>query len=267
MSNPYHLQFAKIIKIEESAKDIRLFTFDFAFKNFTPGQFLMLSIPGLGEAPFGIMQTSENEPKLKLSVRKVGNLTTKLFELKPGDKVYLRGPYGNGFPIHNWKKKNLVLVAGGTGIVPIKALLDYTKNHQNEFGEIQLLYGAKTPDEILFKKELESFQKFSEIMLTVEKAPTNWHGNTGLITCLITPTTISPDNSIAVLCGPPLMYKFVIEKLKKIGFEDKNIFVSLERRIRCGVGKCQHCTCKNKYVCLDGPVFNYVEALKFSEGL
>jgi len=267
MKNPYHLQQIKITKIEELTPDTRLFSFNFSYSKFTPGQFLMLSLPGHGEAPFGIMQPACASYHLQLLIRKVGSLTNKIFDLKKGDDVFVRGPLGSGFPINSWKKKNIAMFAGGTGIVPIKALVDFIGFYREYFKEIQIFYGAKTPENIFFQKELNIFQKFAEVMLTSEKFSKNWEGNIGLVTNLITSKTVFPDNTVAVLCGPPIMYKFVIEKLKKLGFQDKDIYLSLERRIRCGIGKCQHCTCGDKYVCLDGPVFSYNEVLKMPDGI
>lgn len=266
MPNSYLLKESRILNVEMLASDIKLFQLENPFAKFIPGQFTLVSIPGFGEGAFGIMRPC-NKNNLELLVRKVGNLTAKIHSLKKGDKLYLRGPYGNGFPVYDWKKKNLTLIAGGTGIVPIKALLDYISLNRKKFGEIQLMYGAKTPEEILFKNEIKQCQKFAEVMLTVEKIDQKWQNNIGLVTNLINNKTVNIDNTIAVLCGPPIMYKFVIEKLKKMGFEDKNIYLSLEKRMRCGIGKCQHCTCGDKYACIDGPVFRYDEALKFPEGI
>ena len=265
MSNPYLLQPIKIIKSERLAQDINLITFDDSFIKFIPGQFLMINIPGFGEAPFGIMQPTCTENKLQLLIRGVGDLTNKVLSLKKSDTVLVRGPLGNGFPLSHMKNKNIVMFAGGTGIVPIKALMDYVKNHQNNFGQIQLFYGAKSPENIFFQKELNICQKFADILLAVEKHEKNWEGNTGLITSLISSKTTLVENSVAVLCGPPIMYKFVIEKLKKIGYKDQDMYLSFERRIRCGIGKCQHCTCGDKYVCTDGPIFSHDEVLKMPE--
>lgn len=267
MKNPYSLKLTQVVRAEDLSPEIKLLTLSSGFPRFNPGQFTIITLPGYGEAPFGIMQPFGKNNYLQILVRQVGDLTKKLYQSKKGEKIYFRGPYGNGFPVSEWKKKNITLVAGGTGIVPIKALLDYIEKHKNDFGQIQLLYGAKTPAEILFPEELKQAQKFAEIMLTAEKCPKSWSGNIGLVTCLITLKTILVENTVAVLCGPPIMYKVVIKKLKKLGFEDKDIFLSLERRMRCGVGKCQHCTCGNNYVCLDGPVFRYDETLKFPEGI
>ena len=232
MNNPYILQPIRIVKIEQLNTEVKLLTLDYAFPKYNPGQFFMLNLPGIGEAAFGIMQPICDKNFMEVLVRKVGDFTTKLHELKKDDKIYLRGPFGNGFPVNEWEGKNITMIVGGTGIVPIKALLDYISLHRKYFGDIQLLYGAKTAEEILFNKELNRCQKFAEVMLTVEKDK-SWQGNIGLVTNLITPKTVMPDNSVAVLCGPPIMYKFVIEKLKKLGFTNKDIFVSLERRMRC----------------------------------
>lgn len=266
MINPQLSQPIKVIKSNRLTEKTVLLTFDFSFKKFIPGQFIMISIPGFGEAPLGIMQPMYEFNKLQLLVNNVGELTNKIYNLKKNDIVYIRGPYGNGFPIGEWKHVNLLLFAGGTGIVPIKALMDYIA-YKNNFGSVQLFYGAKNAESIFFQKEFKKFGNFAEILLTVEKHSKEWEGNTGLITNLITSKTVSSENSIVVLCGPPIMYKFVIEKLKKLGFDDKKIYLSLERQMRCGIGKCQHCTCGDKYVCLDGPVFRYDETLKFPEGI
>jgi len=258
---------AVLTKNEQITPDTHLLNFNFRFSKFNPGQFFMLSIIGYGEAPFGIMQPACNSGKLQILVRNVGGLTEKITNLKKESPVEIRGPYGNGFPIESWRKKNIIMVAGGTGIVPIKALMDYLSKNSYKFGEIQLLYGARFPEGIFFQKELSACEKFSEIILTVEKSYKNWQGNIGMVTNLITEKTVFADNSVAILCGPPIMYRFVIEKLKKLGFNNKDIYISLERRMRCGVGKCQHCTCGDKYVCLDGPIFSYEEVLKFPEGI
>jgi len=181
--------------------------------------------------------------------------------------MFVRGPLGNGFPLGELKNKNIMMFAGGTGIVPLKAMIDYIRSHQKNFDKIQFFYGAKNPENIFFQKELGSYRKFAEILLTVEAPSNNWEENIGLVTSLISKKTVIADNSAALLCGPPVMYKRVAEKLQKLGFENKKIYLLFERRIRCGIGKCQHCTCGNKYVCLDGPVFRYDETLKFPEGI
>jgi len=267
MKNPFFSQSAKVKKNEKLTGKTALVTFDYEFNKFSPGQFLMLSISGFGEAPFGIMQPACENHKLQVLVNNVGALSDKIYNLKKNDMVNIRGPYGNGFPVFNWKNKNISMFAGGTGVVPIKALIDYISLNRNKFDDIQIFYGAKTPEFIFFQEELRKCKKFASVMLTVEQSKEKWDENTGLITNLITPKTVTADKCIAALCGPPIMYKFVIEKLKKNGFENKDIYVSLERRMRCGIGKCQHCTCGDKYVCLDGPVFSYDEVLKMPDGI
>jgi NAD(P)H-flavin reductase len=266
MENTQLPQPIKVIKSNQLTKKTVLVTFDFSFNKFVPGQFLMLSVPGFGEAPFGIMQPAIEQNRLQLLINNVGQLTNRIYNLKKNDIVCIRGPYGNGFPINELKNKNLALFAGGTGIVPIKALMDYIYQ-KNNFGNVQLFYGAKDSESIFFQKEFKRFEKFAEIMLTIEKHSRGWNGNIGLITNLITSKTVLSENTVSVLCGPPIMYKFIIDKLKKLDFSDQQIYLSLERRMRCGIGKCQHCTCGDKYVCIDGPVFRYDEVLKFPEGI
>jgi len=266
MNNPYILQPTKVLKNEVLNEKVRLLTLDYAFHKFTPGQFYMVSLLGYGESPFGIMQTVNEKSNLQLLVRNVGELSEKISQLKKDDKIFVRGPLGHGFPVREWYEKNITMIAGGTGIVPIKAMLDYIYLHQDFFGEIQLMYGANNSKELFFQSEFRRYKKFAEILYAAEKHPTNWEGNDGLVTSLISKKTLNIENTILVLCGPPIMYQKVIEKVLDLGFTKKNIYLSLERRMRCGIGKCQHCTCGQKYVCLDGPVFRYDEVLKMPDG-
>jgi len=271
MRNPYDTEQAKITFISRQTDNIKLFRFEFTQKvwgynfNFKPGQFVELSIPGFGEAPFAPCNAPGTE-YLELCVRDVGRLTAKLHEMKIGDKVGIRGPYGQGWPtkvqsskfkVQNDKKKNLLIVVGGLGFIPLRTLILGKEKFFNKDAKIQIFYGAKTPKEMLFRHEYGRWRdQGMEIRLTVDKECPDWVGCVGLVTTLLDKYEIV-DNAKALLCGPPVMYKFALAKLKERGFADEDIYLSLERRMHCGVGVCQHCAVGPYYTCKDGPVFAY----------
>lgn len=228
-------------------------------KCWRPGQFIILSIHGFGEAPFAICSSPNPCNEFQICVQKKGGLTSKLFSMSIGDEIYFRGPYGNGFPISKLSKSNLLLVAGGLGMAPLRPLIQIIINHPNEFGKIQLLGGAREEKSLLFKNEYAVWQKNIDLNLTLDAANENWNGNTGIITALFDKIAIN-KNPIVIICGPPIMYPSVIKKLLKKKIAESDIYLMLERRMHCGVGICQHCVLVNgRYVCKDGPVFNYAE--------
>jgi NAD(P)H-flavin reductase len=188
-----------------------------------------------------------------------------------GDKVGIRGPFGNGFDIDSLKGKDLLFIAGGLGIAPLRSLINYVLDNRKEFGRVYLLYGCKEPKELLFADELVSIasKENVEFKPTVNWCPENeaWNGNIGVITTLIPQVSFDPEKTLAILCGPPVMYKFVIADLKKRNVPDDHIIMSLERRMKCGVGKCGHCQINQIYVCKDGPVFNYSKIKGVPEAL
>lgn len=266
MYNPYQTQPAKIIKIENQTPGIKLFEFKTqkTIKH-EPGQFIELSLPGFGEAPFAPC----NEPgkNLELCIRAAGRLTNKLHELKKDDKVGIRGPFGKGWPtdkqLSQWnngsKKKNLLIVVGGLGLVPLRSLILAKEKFFKKETIIQIFYGARTPDDFLFKNEFFQWRKQGvDLQLTIDKECSGWNQCVGVVTVLFDKKNVVPD-SRAFLCGPPIMYRFVLRKLKEHGFADKNIYLSLERRMHCGLGVCQHCGIGQYYTCKDGPVFQYSE--------
>ncbi len=225
-----------------------------------PGQFVQISVPGIGEAPISICSSSDKH--LQLNIREVGNVTSALSKIKKGDKVFLRGPYGKGYPVKEIKGNNLVLVGGGCGVAPLKGVLDYIEAHRSDYKEIFLFVGYRSPDDIIFKREIETWQKKYNLHVTVDK---NQHGDfcytakEGFITQALDDAKISNENIVAMLCGPPLMMNKVIEILQKKGFHDDQIFISAERLMYCAIGICCHCMIRDKYTCLDGPVFRYDE--------
>ena len=236
-----------------------------------PGQFVELSVFGIGEAPISLSSPPTKKGKFEICVRKLGNVTTALHALNVGDKVGIRGPFGNGFDAEFLKGKDILFIAGGLGIAPLRSLFNYVLDNRKEFGHITLLYGCKEPKELLFKEEMQAVAKRPDVEFksAVNWCPDGemWTGNIGVITTLIPQVSFDPENIYAVICGPPIMYKFVIGDLKARRVPDDHIIVSLERRMKCGVGKCGHCQINQVYVCKDGPVFNYSKIKGIPEAL
>ncbi len=233
-----------------------------------PGQFVEVSLSGVGEAPISVSSKPADDT-FELVVRAVGDLTNKLEEKNVGDSIGIRGPMGNGFNVDELTGKDIIFISGGLGIVPMRSLIESVLERRDEFGSVTMLYGCKEPLELLFKEELEQWGGHDDVnqLLTVDQCPENqcWEENVGLITTLIPDLDLDPENTIAVIIGPPIMYHFVISELEKKDVPHDNILVSLERRMKCGVGKCGHCQINGVYVCLEGPVFNYGEIKELPE--
>ncbi len=236
-----------------------------------PGQFVEVSVFGIGEAPISLSSSPTKKETFEVCVRKLGNVTSKLHQLNVGDEIGIRGPFGNGFDVEALKGKDLLFIAGGLGIAPLRSLINYVFDNRKDFGRVFLLYGCKEPKEMLFGDELAMItsRENVEFKPTVNWCPENevWNGNIGVITTLIPQVSFDPEKTIALLCGPPVMYKFVISDLKKRNVPDDHIIMSLERRMKCGVGKCGHCQINQIYVCKDGPVFNYSKIKGVPEAL
>ena len=236
-----------------------------------PGQFVELSVFGVGEAPISISSPPTKKGTFELCVRKVGNVTGKLHTLNTGDMVGIRGPFGKGFDADFLKGKDLLFIAGGLGIAPLRSLFNYVLDNRKDYGRVILLYGCKEPRELLFRDEILSLLNRDDVefLHTVDSCPENeeWSYNIGVITTLIPKVDFDPEKTWAVVCGPPIMYKFVIADLKKRKVPDDHMLLSLERRMKCGVGKCGHCQINHIYVCKDGPVFNYSKIKGVPEAL
>jgi NAD(P)H-flavin reductase len=236
-----------------------------------PGQFVEVSVFGVGEAPISISSSPTKKGTFEICVRKVGSLTTKLQSLKEGDKVGVRGPFGNGFDANFLKGKDLLFIAGGLGIAPLRSLFNYVLDNRKDYGKVTLLYGCKEPRELLFSEEMIALANRDDVDFkpTVNWCPENevWTGNIGVITTLIPQVDFNPDKTYAIVVGPPVMYKFVLNDLRGRKLPDDHIIVSLERRMKCGVGKCGHCQINEIYVCKDGPVFNYSKIKGIPEAL
>jgi NAD(P)H-flavin reductase/formate hydrogenlyase subunit 6/NADH:ubiquinone oxidoreductase subunit I len=244
---------------------------DGSILNHVPGQFVEVSVFGVGEAPISVSSSPTHKGTFQLCVRKVGNVTTKLHTLNVGDKVGIRGPFGHGFDTEFLKGKDLLFIAAGLGIAPLRSLLNYVLDNRADYGRVILLYGCKEPRELLFGDEIATLEKRDDVEYkpTVDWCPENevWTGNIGVITTLIPQVNFDPESTYAIVVGPPIVYKFVIYDLKKRNFPDDHIILSLERRMKCGVGKCGHCQINQIYVCKDGPVFNYSKIKGVPEAL
>jgi len=230
--------------------------------NYKPGQFMMLSLYGLGEAPFSITSSPTRKGNIEFAIRKVGKFTDKLFSLKDGDTVGMRGPFGNGFDVEKMYGKDVIIVAGGLGAAPLRSLLLYILDHRDKFGRLIYLYGARNVDEMLYKPDFFEMldSDLIELYLTVDKGNHGYEDKIkeGLVTALFEKLEgLNPEKTVAAVCGPPVMYKFVVKELLKLQLDPVNILLSLERRMKCGVGKCGHCSIDYIYTCMEGPVFTY----------
>ena len=273
--NPYATAPARVMRVTDLVPDVRLFEFRFSDPalaerfTFRPGQFVMLSILGVGEAPFSLPSSPTRRGTFELGIRRAGSLTNYLFDnVREGDVVGIRGPLGNGFPVEKFEKQDLLMVAGGLGMVPLRGLLQYAIDLRDRFGRVILAYGARSPELVLFRDELESVARRgdAEVLLSVESAPgPPWPGKLGVVTELLDEVKVDVSRTYAVACGPPVFYKFMMEKLVAAHFAKDRIYLSLERRMECGVGKCGHCAVGYTFTCLHGPVFTFWDAINLPE--
>lgn len=268
-ANPYHPWPARITSImdltdKEKLFELRIIDEDVreAFE-FESGQFVELSIFGVGEAPISISSAPSKQGFIELCVRDSGDVTGALHAKQCGDVVGLRGPYGRGFPFEDMKGHDILLVAGGLGIAPLKSLINHIHDERHEFGKVTILYGSRNPAEVLFRYQFDMWKHRDDfdLILTVDQPDDTWDGETGLVTKLFDQIDVDPDNTYGAICGPPVMYKYVIEEMRKKNMDVDRIYVSFERRMKCGIGKCGHCGVGHQYTCVDGPVFNYWEAM------
>lgn len=273
-ANPYLPHTARIVRIYSMVENNYLFTLRFVDENLglsfrhKPGQFVMLSIPGTGEAPISISSSPSRPGILELCVRRAGRVTNALYRMKTNDLVGVRGPYGNGFPVREIEGHDLLLAAGGLGMAPLRSLLWYVLDNRDRFGSVTLMYGARTPADMLFREELVSLVDRTDMncLLTVDSDPGGgWRNHVGLLPALFDHAAIDASRTFAAVCGPPVVYKFILRKLLDLGFRKDRILMSLERRMKCGVGKCGHCSIGYKYTCLNGPIFTYWDAINLPE--
>ncbi len=235
-----------------------------------PGQFVEISCLGLGEAPISLCSSPTRHGRFELCIRDMGGLTSRLQSLREGEIVGVRGPYGKGFPLEAMEGKDCLLVAGGIGLAPLRSLVQAIVDDRDQYGRLMLLYGARLPSELLFGEDLAAWatDPRNQVLVTVDRPEEGWEGNVGVVTTLFSQIRLgAPEETVAAVVGPPVMYRFVLAELAAQVVPEEQIFVSLERRMKCGVGKCGHCQIDNVVVCVDGPVFTGREVLGFHETL
>lgn len=234
-----------------------------------PGQFVQVSVFGFGEAPISVCSSPAKRGSFELCVRNMGGLTAALHRLGEGDTIGIRGPFGNGFPMSCMEKMDCLIVAGGIGMAPLRSVLNSILADRDRYGRLILLYGSRTPGDILFTDEIESWKQGgrNEILLTVDRGAEGWEGHVGVVTTLFPQVKVDPKSVAVSLCGPPVMYRFVLADLAAMRLPDSQIFLSLERRMKCGMGKCGHCQIDDRCVCVDGPVFTAAEAKGMHESV
>lgn len=234
---------------------------------YSPGQFTEVSVFGVGESPFGLASSSQRSDILEFAVARVGTVTDALFRLDVGDQVGIRGPLGNGFPMEQYKGKDILVLGGGIGGAPLRPIIQTIFDNRKDYGKVSILWAARSPDLLVFTEEYDDWcsQPDVEMHITVDKAPEGWKHDEGLITTLIEKINPSPHNTVTVTCGPPIMIKFTMATLEKLGFKPEQNWVTLEAKMKCGVGKCGRCNLGGKYICIDGPVFCFDEVRGFLE--
>jgi NAD(P)H-flavin reductase len=268
--NPYEPWLATVDEIRDEVggqRPIKTFKLKFNDKkikdnfSYIPGQCTMVSLLGMGECFFAISSSPTKKGFIEVSVMKLGKVTTALHELEPGDTVGVRGPYGNNFDVNGWKGKNLVFIGGGIGQAPLRSLINYVVDKRKDYGKLDVIYGARTSKDISYKEEFAALEKRKDVNvhLSIDVKEDGWKKFVGFVPDNLLKVKPSPKNTIAITCGPPIMIKFVIQNLEKLGFTEDQIYTTLEMRMKCGIGKCGRCNIGNVYVCKDGPVFSHKE--------
>lgn len=261
--NPLLPYLATLQDVVDLTPDVKLFKIEIddltIRKNFRykPGQFVFISAFGTGESPFGLTSVNYRNGPLEVAVRRVGTVTNDLHELEPGATVGVRGPFGNQFPLEQYTGKNIFIIGGGIGFAPLRPIISSIIDHRDDYADLLILNGARTPQDLVFAVEFSAWAASprTKLELTVDAGDENWTGRVALIPAVVKELNLSPDNAIAIICGPPIMIRFTLIELKKLGFADSQIVTTLESKMKCGVGKCARCNIGEKYICRDGPVF------------
>jgi NAD(P)H-flavin reductase len=268
-SNPMRPLLGTVVGIRDLADEIKLFQIelDGVSLDYEPGQFAFVSAFGVGEAPFGLASTTTRTSALEFAISRVGTVTSALHNLEPGAVVGVRGPLGNSFPLEEMKGKNIVVLGGGIGGAPLRPVIHSILDNRSEYGHLTILWAARHPSLLVFTDEYDDWRSTpdTELHLTVDEGDARWTGNVGLITQLLEQVSPSPENAVCIICGPPIMIRFVILTLQKLGFVDEQMIMTLEAKMKCGIGKCGRCNLGEQFVCLDGPVFSYTQVSRFLE--
>lgn len=270
-TNPYLPLSMRLLRVVNEVDDRSIKSFDLAFARpedaerfaYTPGQFCELSLFGVGEAPFGIASSPTEEGFLRFTIKQAGVVTSRLHSLKAGDVIGLRGPLGNHFPLDLMQDKDVVVIGGGFAFTTLRSLIVYMLEEPNRarFGRITVIYGARTPDLLMYKEDLAAWEARDDIDVwqTIDVDSPGWTRKVGFVPAVTEEVAPSAANAVAIICGPPVMIRFTLPVMTKLGFGKEQIYTSLENRMKCGIGKCGRCNVGHKYVCLDGPVFSMAE--------
>ena len=268
----FKAEITNVVSLTEDEKLFHLYIKDKAERDrfaFLPGQFVMVEVPGYGEVPISISDSPARAKMIELVIRKAGLVTGVLHRAKPGAVVGLRGPFGSHFPMEKMKGQNVLLIAGGLGIAPLRAPIFSVTENRAEYEDVHLLYGTRTPDQMLFRYQYEQWRDIYGLKLhfIVERPDETWDGEVGMITQLLDGLDTPMEHTWAIVCGPPIMFQFVCNRLAEKGLPMHRMFVSLERRMHCGMGKCCRCNVGSTYTCIDGPVFDYWAVQNLKEAI
>jgi NAD(P)H-flavin reductase len=261
--DPYKGIKAEILDIIDETPTIKTFVLkpekEFSFST---GQFIQFAVPKVGESPFTPSSSPLEKKKFEVTIMRVGRVTESIHNLRRGDVVEVRGPLGKGYPLNEFEKKEVLILGGGVGMAPLRSLLLTLLHEKQKYNRIVLLYGARTPADIVYKNEFSEWAKNgAEIYRSVDKGDDKWKEKVGVVTTLFEDVKLNPNNGVAIVCGPPIMMKFGTLKLLEIGYKPENIYLSMEKNMSCGIGKCGHCGLGKYFVCKDGPVFKYSQIM------
>jgi len=262
--NPLIPSVVEVIDIKDETSDVKSFFVrneNGVPFNVMPGQLAMVSLLPVGEGMFSV-SWQEDQEYLQFAIKRVGLMTDELHKIEVGQEIGVRGPYGNGFPVDDCKGKDMLFIAGGIGLAPVRSFIKYCFKHREDYGKIQILYGSRSYDDLCFKDELFDKwpkEKDTEVFVTIDNAEEGWDGHVGFVPSYLEELNPDPEGKIAVTCGPPIMIKFVLKALEKMGYSDEQVITTLEMRMKCGIGKCGRCNIGSEYICLDGPVFNLAQ--------
>ena len=269
--SPYVPKMARVVAADQMTETERFFRLEMEGPPlvYEPGQFVGVTVFGVGESPISICSSPTQGDRIELTVRNIGLVTNALKGFEAGDRLGIRGPFGNGFDYEAMKGQDVLFVAGGLGLAPTRSLIRYVLDTRDDFGKVTILVGARQPDLLLFRDELVQWTERSDIEthVTVDRGDAQWQGEVGVITRLFRKIEIDASRTYAVIVGPPVMFKFTVLEVLASGVPEHRIICSLERHMKCGIGKCGHCQIRGVYVCRDGPVFTYEQVKGLREGI
>jgi sulfhydrogenase subunit gamma (sulfur reductase) len=273
LDNPFVPYLATLNSAVELTPDIKLLKVELrdpavkAGFDYKPGQFALLSAFGEGEAPFGIVSLPKHGDGLEFAVRRIGTVTKAFHDLEPGDALGVRGPFGNHFPLEDYVGKNVVIIGGGIGMAPLRPVINQILEQRDDYGSLLIINGARTPQDLVFAPEFQAWMEApaTKLELTVDRGDEHWKGRVALVPNAVKEVAPSPDNAVAIICGPPIMIRYTFAVLKELGFKDNQIVTTLEAKMKCGLGKCARCNVGDKYICQDGPVFTFEQISQFLE--